>query len=315
MHEGEGKQVLEALVAARLLDRQKGKVCFRHPWLRTFLAGAEQRPREASGTGHWEGKMVLGLTGNIAVGKSTVLKMLETLGATAVDADALVHQLREPGAPGYRAVIGRLGKDILQPDGRIDTQKLAERAFRDREVLAQLEQIFRPLVVAEVERIVESSACRVFVVEAIKLLEGGLKGRVDMVWVVDAPREQQIRRLVASRGLAPEQAVARIEAQNPQAEKLAQADVVIRNAGDLAATWQQVLEAWSEVLRRLFAAGWLDEELVEAYVAVSVEQAGVALPVAAAWQGLTRLAGRAGSGNDVPISEAVAILAAVDDAA
>ncbi|GAB4527424.1 MAG: hypothetical protein Kow0063_02660 [Anaerolineae bacterium] len=306
--------MLAALVASRLLERGGGEVRFRQRWLRSFLAGTRQTPRPAaSGTGSWGEKLVLGLTGNIAVGKSTVLDMLEVLGAQTIDADSLVHRLREPGAPGYQAIVDWMGKAVLQPDGRIDARKLADRAFRDPEVLARLEQLFRPLVVAQIEQIVGASGRRVIVIEAIKLLEGSLKDRVDMIWVVDASREQQIRRLVTSRGLSPEQAVARVEAQGPQAEKLAQADVIIRNEGDLAGTWQQVLDAWPEVLRRLFDAGWLDEGLVETYIAVSLEKAQVTLPVVSVQQRLARLAIAAGLADAIPVSEAIAILDAVDD--
>jgi dephospho-CoA kinase len=184
-----------------------------------------------------------------------------------------VHRLREPGAPGYAPLIEALGRDVLLPDGRVDTAALSRKAFQDPVMLARLEHIFRPLVVAEIGQMLQRSVHAVVVIEAIKLLEGDLRKQVDQVWVVDASREQQIRRLMADRGYSREQAVARIEAQNPQADKLAQADVVIRNEGDLAATWRQVLDAWDGVLERLAQAGELPAALVETFVRVSLEQA------------------------------------------
>ncbi len=265
MREVRPAQLLDGLIAARLLDQDAGEVSFRHAWLRAFLNGEFLPPARRQ-------RIVLGLTGNIAMGKSTVLNMLAKLGAQVIDADRLVHRLREPGAPGYAPLIEALGRDVLLPDGRLDTAALSRKAFQDPAVLAQLERIFRPLVVAEIGQMLQYSVHAVVVIEAIKLLEGDLRRQVDQVWVVDASREQQIRRLMADRGYLREQAVARIEAQNPQADKLAQADVVIYNEGDLAATWRQVLDAWGGVLEWLAQVGELPATLVETFVRVSLEQ-------------------------------------------
>lgn len=276
-------QLLDGLLAARLLDQDTGAVSFRYDWLRAFLSGELAPPAHRQ-------RIVLGLTGNIAMGKSTVLNMLAKLGAQVIDADRLVHRLREPGAPGYAPLLEALGRDVLLPDGRVDTAALSRKAFQDPAVLACLEHIFRPLVVAEIGQMLQRSVHAVVVIEAIKLLEGGLRNQVDQVWVVDAPREQQIRRLMTDRGYSREQAIARIEAQNPQADKLAQADVIIRNEGDLAATWRQVLDAWVGVLDRLAQAGELPATLVETFVRVSLEQAEPAALPEAVMAGLQRLA-------------------------
>ncbi|MBN1964485.1 MAG: dephospho-CoA kinase [Anaerolineae bacterium] len=258
---------LEALQRTGLLVLLGGGITFRHEWLRAALSVHEAvAPRP-------DDKVLLGLTGNIAVGKSTVLGMMEALGAAIIDADALVHDLRAPGAPGYGPLVDLLGEEVLQADGRISRSKLAQRAFADPALLAQLEAIFHPLVQQEVARRIAVSDRRIVVIEAIKLLEGRLKHIVEAVWVVDASHEMQFQRLMTTRGLSHEQAVARIVGQNPQAEKLALADVIIHNDGDLAATWKQVSRAWAELLARLWQGDRLDSDLARRFVLASLDHA------------------------------------------
>jgi dephospho-CoA kinase len=308
----DGEQLLRVLSSARLVDITGEEVAFRCKWLPAYWLG--QPPADPAAPrpgGHWGQKVVLGLTGNIAMGKSSVLAMLASLDAEVIDADGLVHRLREPGTPGYNRLVALFGSTMLRLDGRIDSARLAAAAFEDKTVLAQLEQIFRPLVVGEVERMGRASNRRVVVVEAIKLLEGRLKDQVDSVWVVDAPREQQIERLIRTRSLTREQAVARIEAQNPQADKLAQADVIIHNAGDLSAVWWQVLEAWAGVLHQLALAGWLDAEPVGAFVASSLRCADASAHVEAAMAGLKSLAERIYPGGAITSAQAAEILGGI----
>lgn len=284
--------LIQELVESRLLlVNSQGNLAFRYGWLAGYLAG-----RGPSGSppfrpsGQWGHKAVIGVTGNIAVGKSTVLAMLGSLGAHVIDADKIVHRLRQPGAPGYTALVELLGTGILLPDGRVDTAQLASRAFDDPRLLSQLEGIFRPLVVAEVARQGRACQCKVVVIEAIKLLEGGLRTQVDQVWVVDAPRAQQIERLMAARGLSRPEAERRIDAQSPQAEKLAQADVVIRNDSDRSAVWQQVITAWAAVLEALWHQGWLNDDLVERFVGAHVAGESVLISPGNVCQVLKRLA-------------------------
>ncbi|NPV65662.1 MAG: dephospho-CoA kinase [Anaerolineae bacterium] len=283
--------IQELVDTGLLFVNHQENLAFRHGWLAGFLAG-----RIPSGAppfqlgGQWGHKAVIGVTGNIAVGKSTVLAMLGSLGAHVIDADKIVHRLRQPGAPGYNALIELLGTDILLPDGRVDTAQLARRAFDDAQTLSQLEGIFRPLVVAEVAR--QGWACRseVVVIEAIKLLEGELRTQVDQVWVVDASRAQQIERLMAARGLSRQEAERRIDAQSPQEEKLAQADVVIRNDSDRSAVWQQVITAWADVLQALWHRGWLKDDLVERFIGAHVAGESSLISLAEFYLALKRLA-------------------------
>src|SRR4030042_3717036 len=122
----------------------------------------------------WPGKYVIGLTGNIATGKSVVRKILEHLGAYGIDADALGHRAIAKDAPGYQEVVNPFGTWILGQDGQVDRAKLARVVFSDPEALARLEAIVHPLVRQAVDMLIRRSKQKVIVVEAIKLLEGPL---------------------------------------------------------------------------------------------------------------------------------------------
>jgi dephospho-CoA kinase len=192
----------------------------------------------------WPGKYVIGLTGNIATGKSVVRKMLEHLGAYGIDADALGHRAIAKDAPGYKPVIDTFGKWILGPDDQIDRTKLARVVFADPDALAQLEAIVHPLVRQAIDLLVRRSSQRVIVIEAIKLLEGPLRQACDTVWVTYANKSTQISRLTQKRGLNVAVAHQRINSQAPQEEKVSSANTVIQNEGSFEDTWQQVTSAW-----------------------------------------------------------------------
>jgi dephospho-CoA kinase len=190
-------------------------------------------------------KIVIGLTGNIGVGKSTVMALLAELGAVGIDADKVAHQVMEPGQPAYEEVVARFGRQIAPDGGPIDRPRLGQIVFTDPAALADLEAIVHPAVFQVIQRRVAEADAPVIVIEAIKLLEAGLSRQLcQQVWVVTAPREQQIRRLMRSRNLSEAEAILRIDAQPPQAEKVAQADVVIENDGSLEAVRERVERAW-----------------------------------------------------------------------
>jgi dephospho-CoA kinase len=197
--------------------------------------------------GAWPGKVILGLTGNIATGKSVVRKMLEHLGAYGIDADALAHRALAQGAPGYQPVVDTFGQWILGQDGQIDRSRLGRVVFADAAALAQLEAIIHPLVRQAIDLLVRRAPQKVIVIEAIKLLEGPLKTACDSIWVTTAPIEVQTARLVQKRSMTLEGARQRIHAQSPQDAKLAQAHIVIRNDGSFEDTWRQVLAGWQKV--------------------------------------------------------------------
>lgn len=192
----------------------------------------------------WPGKFAIGLTGNIATGKSVVRKMLEHLGAYGIDADALAHRTFAPGAPGYKPVLEQFGRWILAKDGQIDRSRLGKIVFADPEALAQLEAIVHPLVGQAVDILIRRSKQRVVVIEAIKLLEAGLGSRCDSIWVTYAPAEVQLARLTQKRMMSAAAARQRIAVQPPQEEKIAAANVVIRNYTSFEDTWRQVYTAW-----------------------------------------------------------------------
>ncbi len=196
--------------------------------------------------GRWDGKYVIGLTGNIATGKSLVRRMLEHLGAYTIDADGLAHQAMAPGAPAYKPTVITFGQWILDKDQRIDRSKLGAVAFAHPEALARLEAITHPIIGRAIDTLIQRARHKVVVVEAIKLLEGQLADQMDTIWVVDASEEKQKERL-AARGLTELEALKRIRVQNPQAEKLARAHVVINNNGTPEETWAQVQAAWSKI--------------------------------------------------------------------
>jgi dephospho-CoA kinase len=200
-----------------------------------------------AGVARFENKYVIGLTGNIAVGKSVVRRMLQHLGAYPIDADGLSHQAMMPGAPAYKPVVEMFGKYILDPNGQINRARLGSIAFAVPDVLATLESIVHPVVGGAIHQLITRSTQRVVVIEAIKLLEGSLASLCDSVWVVDAPREAQIARLVKDRSMSEAEAIRRIDAQNPQAEKLVRANVVIHNNSDVDLTWKQVQDAWNRI--------------------------------------------------------------------
>jgi dephospho-CoA kinase len=144
-------------------------------------------------------KYIIGLTGNIATGKSVVRRMLEHLGAYTIDADALSHRAIAKGAPGYQPAVEKFGKWILGKDGEVDRNKLGGIVFRDSAALAELESIIHPLVRQAINVLVKRASQPVVVIEAIKLLESELRKTCDTIWVTDAPEDIQIERLIRKR--------------------------------------------------------------------------------------------------------------------
>jgi len=195
----------------------------------------------------WPEKYVIGLTGNVATGKSVVRKMLEHLGAYGIDADGLSHRATAKNAPGYQPTIDAFGKWILNTDGEIDRNKLSKLAFSDTEAMATLEDIVHPLVSQAIDVMVKRASQRVIVIEAIKLLESELRNFCDTVWVVNVPEDMQLVRMVEKRGLSTDEAAQRIHFQSSQQQKLAAAQTVIQNTGSFEDTWKQVVAEWKKV--------------------------------------------------------------------
>ena len=201
---------------------------------------------------------LIGLTGNIATGKSLVGRMLGELGAHVIDADALVRDLQRQGTLVYAAIVAEFGPNILRADGEIDRDKLGAQVFSDPEALDRLEAIVHPAVGLEIERRLSDlgrthltpDLRTVAVVEAIKLIEAGLHKRCNALWVVTSRPEVQLERLMRTRGLSEADARLRIEAQASQSEKAALADVLIENNGTLEGLREQVRRHWDQLSAR-----------------------------------------------------------------
>jgi len=192
-------------------------------------------------------RYVIGLTGNIATGKSLVLRRLEEHGAFVIDADKLAHEAMAPGTPVWAAVTAAFGRQILLPDGRVDRRKLGELVFADPEALSQLEVLVHPAVVARVQMLLEECTAPVAAVEAIKLFEAGLAARCSAIWVTVSSPWLQARRLRELRGLSQEEAERRIGAQGSPAKKVVLADVLLENDGSPGELLQTVDWEWGEL--------------------------------------------------------------------
>lgn len=190
-------------------------------------------------------RFILGVTGNIASGKSTVSGMLAGLGATVIDSDLVYRELVSAGQPLLSKLVERFGPQIMGGDGNLDRPALGAIVFRDPGALADLDRITHPAVIDEVDARVSGVDEGVIVLDAVKLIESGHAEGCDAVWVVVAEPEIQVRRLVKRNQVSPEEARRRVDAQPPLDAKLARADRVIDNTGSRDETWEQVMQAWN----------------------------------------------------------------------
>lgn len=194
---------------------------------------------------------MVGLTGGIGSGKSTVAALLAERGAVVVDADRLAREAVAVGTEGFRAVVDRFGPDVIAGDGGLDRKALAGVVFGDPEALADLNGIVHPLVraaiAAQVAELAGTDA--VVVLEIPLLVESGRSYGASKVIVVDCPEEVAVRRLVEGRGMDEADARRRMAAQVSRAERLAAADVVIDNSGSVADLGRQVDALWADLRR------------------------------------------------------------------
>lgn len=194
---------------------------------------------------------VIGLTGNIATGKSTVLAYLAEKGAHVVDADTLAHQTLEPDGAAYGKVLAAFGRALLDESGRIDRARLAEIVFADPQELARLEAIVHPATFELLRWDMARSRADIVILEAVKLLESGrMLTLSDEIWVVTSHPDIQLRRMMEIRGMTEQDARRRMAAQSSQAIKMAQADQVIINDGSLEELREQLDRLWQGVVER-----------------------------------------------------------------
>lgn len=195
---------------------------------------------------------IIGLTGNIASGKTSVGRLLLQLGAKRyIDADALVHRLYEPGQPIAASVAEAFGAEVMASDGSVDRKALGKLVFQHPEAMRRLERIVHPAVGTALLK--ELSTVRdddIVVIDAVKLLEGGSGALAQSKWLVVCAEDQQLQRLKQRNGLSDEEAQARVQAQPPLAPKYAQVDEVIDNSGPLTDTQRQVEAALQRFLQK-----------------------------------------------------------------
>jgi dephospho-CoA kinase len=196
----------------------------------------------------------VGLTGGIGAGKSEVTRRFAALGATIIDADAIAREVVAVGTTGLEQVIAEFGEGMLAADGSLDREQLAAVVFADDAARKRLNAIVHPLVGARVMELmaeVEGADPDMIVVNDVPLIvEAAIADRYDVVVVVDSPVDLQVERLTAIRGMTAEAAQARIAAQASREQRLAIADHVIANDGDLDALDAQVRAVWAELSGR-----------------------------------------------------------------
>lgn len=202
----------------------------------------------------WPGIHVIGLTGGIASGKSTVSDVLAQLGAVIIDADRLSREVTLPGSGGLGQVRKAFGDAVITPNGGLDRHRLGSIIFHDEAARARLNSIIHPLVKKRTTQLLREAqdAARnerkvlVAVVDAPLLIEAGVDVLCDEVWVVAVSREEQARRLMKREGYTLVEALSRIDAQMPLDEKAKRATRIIDNRGTVGETRRQVLELWEQ---------------------------------------------------------------------
>ena len=193
---------------------------------------------------------IIGLTGGIACGKSTVSTELRALGAAIIDADALAHELSQPHQPLYNAYVQRFGREIVTENGTLDRAAIARGVFADPAVRAEVDAIAHPLIRMAAEerlRAARDENKRAAVLDVPLLFEAGWDALADETWVVALPREEQLARLLArDTSMDEDEARARIAAQMPLAEKCARADVIVDNSGTKEEIREYIGKLWKE---------------------------------------------------------------------
>jgi dephospho-CoA kinase len=196
---------------------------------------------------------VVGLTGGIASGKSTVARMLGELGARIVDADQVAREVVEPGQPAYRDIVEAFGGGVLQADGSLDRKRLGAIVFADAEQRQRLNAITHPRIAAATQQKMAAFAAAgeaLAVYEAALLVENGLHHALGGLIVVACSEAEQVARIMRRDGLSEDEAERRVRAQAPLADKVAAANWVIDTSGPLENTRAQVEKVWTEIRKQ-----------------------------------------------------------------
>ena len=196
--------------------------------------------------------LLVGLTGNIGSGKSTVARMLSERGATIIDADVLARRAVELGTPAYTKIVARWGRAVVSPDGHLDRAALRRVVFADQGQLEELNEIVHPEVERLRDRLVEQARARgdrIVVCDIPLLFEKGMADRFDRILLVDAHRPIRLERLLQDRGLQTTEAMEIIAAQMPAELKRARADYIVENNGTLTQLERRVQDLWASLNR------------------------------------------------------------------
>jgi dephospho-CoA kinase len=198
--------------------------------------------------------IVVGLTGGIASGKSTVSKLFDRAGAVVIDADLIARQVVEPGKPAWEEIRAQFGRQVFKPGGALDRERLGDIVFHNSHLRRKLEAIIHPRVRAQMDKMLRKLAMSkpesVVLLDVPLLLETGMDKGLAEVIVVYAPAAVQRRRLMLRDGFSADQAQARIDAQMPMEQKRSRATVVIDNGGDLAETEKQAMAIYRDLVQR-----------------------------------------------------------------
>lgn len=199
----------------------------------------------------WPGKLVVGLTGNIATGKSVVMRLAQERGAYSIDTDQIVRKILATDSDVQIAIAAAFGPSVRRVDGRIKRRTLGSIVFNDPSALRRLELIIHPVVRRILYKQVDDNDSRVVFIEAIKLLEGGLSADCSQIWVTRCSKSTQMQRLIICRGMDEKTAGQRIDSQPPQEIKVSAADVVINTDGTLVETERHFNHAWNRLINQL----------------------------------------------------------------
>ncbi len=199
---------------------------------------------------------LIGLTGGIAAGKSTVARRWVESGAIEIDADQVARQVVEPGTPGLKAIVEKFGSDLLTESGELDRKALGKLIFSDQDKRELLNSILHPLIKERTRQLLSEMPEQAIVVYNVPLLvEAAVDHAFDLVVTVEAPEEEQIRRLVRNRGLTESDARNRIAAQAKPVERAARADRILNSNQDINLLLRDADALWREIKQLSMQAG------------------------------------------------------------